>query len=107
MSQFKLQRRQKGYLLVALLSVFSLTLLILPADYFDTGSPMCVSVLLLGKECYGCGMTRAVQHLIHFDFESAYHFNKLSFVVFPLLVGMILWELWSRFFKDTPPESPQ
>jgi hypothetical protein len=54
-----------------------------------------------------CGMTRAVQHLIHLDFETAYHFNKLSFVVFPLLIGMILWELWNRFFKDIPPESQE
>ena len=61
-------------------------MIILPADYFDKGQSICVSVLLFDKNCYACGMTRAIQHLIHFDFEQAYEFNKLSFLVLPLLI---------------------
>jgi hypothetical protein len=30
-----------------------------------------------------------MQHLIHFDFKSAYSFNPLSFIVFPILI--FLW----------------
>lgn len=37
-------------------------------------------------ECYGCGMTRATMHLIHFDFQEAWVFNKLSFIALPLLI---------------------
>lgn len=37
-------------------------------------------------ECYGCGMTRATMHLIHFDFQEAWIFNKLSFIALPLLI---------------------
>lgn len=83
----------KFYGLVIFLAALAITLLALPADFFDNGQSICISVLLLNKECYGCGMTRAIQHLIHMDFSSAYAYNKLSFIVFPLFAGMTLWEL--------------
>ncbi len=34
-------------------------------------------------------MTRAIQHLIHFDFQEAYDYNKLSFLV--VFVLFIVW----------------
>lgn len=76
-----------------------LVLLLLPANFFDTGQSMCLSVLLLGKTCYGCGLTRGVQHFIHFDFDAAWQFNKLTFIVVPLL--LIVWgaEVLSTFKK--------
>ncbi|MES2779196.1 MAG: DUF2752 domain-containing protein [Bacteroidota bacterium] len=92
--------RYIGYAIIAVLSIVAMTLLILPADYFDYGRPMCLSVLLLDKECYGCGMTRGIQHLIHLDFENAWHFNKLSFVVLPLFAYMTVWEIRKRFFHE-------
>ena len=60
-------------------------LLVLPADYFDTGQSICLSVLLFNQKCYSCGITRAIQHLIHFDFTVAYSYNKASFVLFLIL----------------------
>lgn len=62
-----------------------LVLLILPPDYFDKGQTTCLSVILIHKTCPGCGITRAIQHLIHLDFEKAWAFNKLAFIVFPAL----------------------
>jgi hypothetical protein len=99
MMKTKIPPKYIGYAVITLLSVAGITLLILPADYFDHGQPMCLSVLLLNKECYGCGMTRGIQHLIHLDFENAYHFNKLSFVVLPLFAYMTVWEIRKRFFN--------
>ena len=64
-------------------------LLLLPADFVDTGESVCLSVQLFDLQCYGCGMTRAIQHLIHFDFHEAYDYNKLSFVV--VFVLFIVW----------------
>lgn len=61
-------------------------LLLLPATYFDTGQALCPSKLLLDKECPGCGITRSVQHAIHFDFKEAWDFNKLIIIVLPLLI---------------------
>jgi hypothetical protein len=94
-----LNKRTIGILLILILSAFGLFLMWLPSNYFDDGPPMCLSVILANRECYGCGMTRGVMHLIHFDFMEAWKFNKLSFVVFPLLVSMILWEIYNRFLK--------
>ncbi|WP_187270861.1 DUF2752 domain-containing protein [Neolewinella aurantiaca] len=81
------------YLKLAALVVIPVLLLVLPATYFDSGQPKCVSVLLLGQECYGCGMTRGLMHLIHFDLAEAIYYHPLSVVVFPLLAF-----LWARWF---------
>jgi Protein of unknown function (DUF2752) len=61
-------------------------LLILPANHFDNGQSICPSQLLLKKDCPGCGLTRSVQHSLHFDFIAAWNYNKLIIVVFPVLI---------------------
>ena len=76
-----------GYILVPVV------LLLLPADQFDTGTSLCLSKLLLDRACYGCGMARAIMHLIHFDFSAAFAYNKLAFIVFPVLAY-----LWGQSF---------
>jgi len=55
----------------------------MPADFFDTGTPVCLFTRLSGYSCYGCGMTRAMMHLLHLNFAIAWNYNKLSFIVFP------------------------
>jgi hypothetical protein len=82
--------KTSGYVLLPLV------LLLLPADFFDQGQSMCLSKLVAGIECYGCGMTRAIMHLIHLDFAAAAGFNKLCFIVFPVL--SFLWVQW--FVQD-------
>lgn len=67
--------------------------LVLPAEFFDTGASICPSKRFFNIECYGCGMTRAVMHLIHFDLESALYFNSLSVIVAPVLA--IFWIKWT------------
>ena len=76
-----------------------LILIILPANFFDSGQSICLSTIILDRECYACGMTRAVQHLIHFDFIDAYNFNKLSFVVLPLLIYLNIKEIIKIYSK--------
>ncbi len=71
---------------VVALFLFPLVLLLLPATFFDEGQSICLSVLLADTTCHGCGMTRAIMHLLHFDLETALTFNKLSVIVLPLLV---------------------
>jgi hypothetical protein len=74
---------------IILVITIPLILLILPSDYFDNGSSKCLSVMFFHAECYGCGMTRAIMHLIHGEFMEAFYFNMMSFIVMPLLV--YLW----------------
>jgi hypothetical protein len=64
-------------------------LLFLPADFFNDGAVVCPSKRFLDIECLGCGLTRGIMHLMHFQFEAAWQYNMLSFPVFIALC--ILW----------------
>ncbi len=74
------------------LVIFPLVLLILPATFFDTGNSLCLFTYLSGYSCPGCGMTRACMHLIHLEGAKALTYNKLSFIVLPILSGLLLKE---------------
>ena len=84
------------YLIFTGLIILPVVLCLLPASFFDQGQSICFSVLVFNKECFGCGITRAVQHLIHFDFQTAWNFNKLVIVVAPVL--FYLWFNWVLHF---------
>lgn len=79
---------------LAFLLALPIALWYLPADFFDSGQSVCVSRLLFDVECYACGLTRAVMHLMHFDFAEAFYYNPLVVLVMPLL--MLLWGIWVR-----------
>ena len=57
-----------------------------PVEWLNSQHSVCLFRNLTGKECYGCGMTRAIVSAIHFQFENAYSYNKLFLIVLPLLV---------------------
>jgi len=78
-------------------------LLILPSTFFDNGQSICPSKLLLDKDCPGCGITRSIQHAVHFEWKIAWEYNKLIIVVLPFLV--YFWiktflELFSKIKKS-------
>lgn len=72
---------------------FPALLLYLPPTIFDEGRSISLFALAGVEDYYSKGMTRAVMHLIHLDFTTAWEYNKLSFVVFPL----IAW-VWGKSF---------
>ena len=79
--------------LLLLISI-PIVLWILPSIFFDnTGVEVCPSKIIFGVECLGCGMTRAIMHLYHFDFTEALYYNMLSFLFYPFLIG--LWSMWA------------
>ena len=87
---------------LVVITITPVVLLLLPAGFFDAGESICLSKLLLNMECPACGMTRACMHLIHFDFEEAYAYNMMCFIVLPLLgVVWIQWGIkeWKIFRK--------
>ncbi len=69
-----------------------IVLWILPADFFDTGQSICLSKILFNIECLGCGMTRAVMHFHHLEFNEAIFYNTGVVAVFPALV--VVWAVW-------------
>ena len=76
-----------------ILLISPIVLILLPATFFDSGNTICLSVLLFNLECYAYGLTKAIQHLIHLEFNEAIKFNKLSIIVFPILIISYLKEL--------------
>lgn len=51
-------------------------------------TPPCLITAVLGDVCWGCGITHAALAFLHFDFAGAWAFNKLSFLVLPLLLWL-------------------
>lgn len=92
----QIKTREKIFLAVYI--VTPLVLILLPVDALDHGPVICPSKFFFNFECLGCGMTRAVMHLIHFDFKGARYYNPLSYVVAPVLT--FLWLKWTwRSYK--------
>ena len=88
------------YTSIVLLFLSPIILLILPADFFDSGNTICLSVFFFDVEYYGCGMTRELMHFIHFEFNKAMEFNKLVILVFPFLFLLCLKMISFCFGKD-------
>lgn len=86
------------YTYFGILLISPLVLILLPATFFDSGDTICLSVLFFNSECYACGLTRSIQHLIHLEFHEAIKFNKLSIIVFPILIIAYIKEL-CRIYK--------
>jgi len=85
LAEDKTLKKLKKALLILIIAA-PLYLLWLPSSYFDTGESLCLSVSLFNFECIGCGITRGIMHLLHFEFSTAWSYNKLTYLVFPFLV---------------------
>jgi len=89
---FKDNRAVQTAWLAALL-LAPIVLWLLPADFFDQdGIITCPSRAFFDIECFGCGMTRAVQHMHHLEFADAVFFNLGVVAIYPALVGV--WGFW-------------
>ncbi len=73
---------------IALVALFALALV--PPETLEHGPTLCLFKALLGRDCPGCGMTRAVTALLHGDTTQALAHNKFVVVVFPSLVFAVL-----------------
>ncbi|PZP51130.1 MAG: hypothetical protein DI598_03915 [Pseudopedobacter saltans] len=55
---------------------------------------------LQGRECILCGCTRAFLQIKHLSFDKAFRLNKLSILLFVLLLANIFFFLKNIFTKD-------
>ena len=90
---FRCMKKKIYIFYLILLLIVPIFFIFLPKDFFNSGESICLSIVFFNKECYGCGMTRAIQHLIHLDFNGAYQLNKLSFFVLPTLIYLLIKEI--------------
>lgn len=82
---------QWAWMVMLLLTPFVLWML--PGDFFDESETIiCPSRLFFNIECLGCGMTRAIMHMHHFEFSDALYYNYGSVLVYPGLI--IVWFIW-------------
>jgi hypothetical protein len=95
MVNIKINFRKKLLILYGIgLFLIPLILFMLSSDFFDSGQSICLSLVLFNQKCYGCGMTRAIQHLIHFEINKALYYNKLSFTTLPILLFLWMKEIY-------------
>jgi len=84
-----------------LIFLIPFALFFVPLDWMKHQHSICLFKNLTGYECYGCGMTRAILFLLHFQFKIAFNYNKLVVIVLPLLIYIWTKTIASfpRFFK--------
>ena len=90
--------------------IVPILLLCLPADYFDHSSSKISVFEWLGVSGhYSQGLTRGTMHLIHLDFEGAANYNRLVFVVVPILLFLYVGSLYREVkrYKNTYMNSRQ
>jgi hypothetical protein len=70
---------------LALFMVGIVFLILVPTSFFESMHSICIFKNIMGIECPGCGMTRAVSSIFHGNFIDAFQYNKFVVIVFPLL----------------------
>lgn len=85
------QNLLKEKLSVILLISGLLILFFLPRNIlFNDSVSFCLHKKFLKFDCPGCGMTRALYSVLHFDFLTALKLNFGVFILFPFVITEIL-----------------
>lgn len=72
------------YFLTGFLAILSITYIYHQPAHQGPILP-CLFQKITGFQCPGCGMTRSIHSLLHFQWKKAFYYNKLIFTVMPLL----------------------
>jgi hypothetical protein len=59
--------------------------------------PPCIFKLITGYSCPGCGLTRGLLAVLQLDFALAWHYNPLTFIVWPALLAYLIAHLRSKY----------
>jgi len=73
----------------------------IPTVWLERAPSMCLYWNLFRFHCPGCGMTRAFSALLHGEFARALAYNKLVVAVFPLVIGIVVYDFagWAKLRK--------
>jgi len=81
-----------GFLLLA-----PLLLILIPTSWWESRRTLCPIKNLTGRNCPGCGMTRATSSALHGDFKQALRYNRLVVIVLPILAYQWLQTLTREY----------
>ena len=85
----------KFYIQFLLLALIPIITLIISYVGVENGPTICIFTNILGINCTGCGMTRAIITFINGDFNQAINYNFNVIIILPLL--LIIW--FKQFFS--------
>ena|GEM_PF-6991386 len=91
-----LYNRKAVFIRLSLYIIIPLVLLSMDKNSLDDIS-FCIIYNITGKKCISCGMSRAFFHTLHLDFSTAYEFNNLVVVYFPVFLIIILIDTIKMF----------
>lgn len=98
------QALEKSKVKLGLYLIIPLVLFLLPLSLIEAAPSVCLFKNILGIECPGCGITRAVVSVLHGDWIRAWEYNRMVVVVFPLLCYLYLKGLMKELrIKDAGP----
>ena len=96
MKFFSFPRENIIVVLVVLYFIFSVLLKLLSGiDYLIP----CLWKTFFGFECPGCGITSSIIEILKGNFQFAWEINKLTFLVFPLLLFYSIKEIFFKIYK--------
>jgi len=75
-----------------LILILTLVYYLLPIENLGNRYTICLYKTVTGNDCITCGITRAFWCILHFNFDKAIHYNKLSLIlIVPTILGIISW----------------
>ena len=77
---------------IIILLLVPIAIYAIPYELWFSGESICLIKILTGRECWGCGITRAIVSALHLDFVKAFEYHKMVVVVLPILA--VLWCGW-------------
>ena len=91
----------KNKILFIILVIILLILYLCLGHLFHLYIP-CLFHFLTGLYCPGCGLTRMLYSIIKLDFNKAFHYNQLLFVLFPFALFFIINYIYSLIYNKQP-----
>jgi hypothetical protein len=73
------------FILIVLFTFYNI-----PTKYLGDTYPICLYRIILHKNCWGCGTTRAIWSVLHFNFIQAFEYNPRIIIIGPLLAGCVI-----------------
>lgn len=94
-----LRSNYKNVIFLGMLLLIPVVVSLISSSTFNDLPTMCLYKRYLGKECWGCGMTRAIISVANGNFKNAIEYNWRVLIVFPLLIYIYFLNIYKVYKK--------